>query len=106
MDLRNLKSTFSLASLQNNAISSVERKRRDRAQRKLKKNWFDRELSSLEGRSLSDSDIRSRQKVLIREAQKTLEVGKEVGIKIKGPEKDVIREIILLEEAELNAKET
>ncbi|KAK8693626.1 hypothetical protein V6N13_071201 [Hibiscus sabdariffa] len=50
----------SLASLQNKAISSVERKRRDRAQRKLKKNWFDRELSSLEGRSLSDSDIRSR----------------------------------------------
>ncbi|KAL4347915.1 hypothetical protein GQ457_17G003020 [Hibiscus cannabinus] len=85
---------------------SIERKRRDRAQRKLKKNWHDRELSSLEGRSLSDSDIRSRQKALIREAQKTLKVGKEVGIIIKGPKKDVIREIILLEEAELNAKET
>ncbi|KAK8553682.1 hypothetical protein V6N13_100521 [Hibiscus sabdariffa] len=90
---------------ENKALSTAERKKRDHAQRRNKENWVDRELSYLEGRSLSDSDIRTRQNAMIREAQKTLKVGKEVGIKFKRPEQDVIREISLLEEAELNAKE-
>ncbi|KAK8663533.1 hypothetical protein V6N13_083349 [Hibiscus sabdariffa] len=81
-----------------------ERLKRDRAQRRCKKSWIAQESSELEGRSLSDSDLQARQNVLIREAWRTLETGKELGLKIRGSEQDVIEEISLLEEAELSAK--
>ncbi|KAK8713590.1 hypothetical protein V6N13_148802 [Hibiscus sabdariffa] len=45
---------------QEKALSTVERKKRDRSQKINKKNYVDRELSDLEGRSLSESDIHAR----------------------------------------------
>ncbi|KAK8640078.1 hypothetical protein V6N13_138441 [Hibiscus sabdariffa] len=64
----------SLANLQDKVISSFERKRRDRGWRKIKKGGVDITSSELEGRSLSDSDLRTRRDFQIKEARKTLEV--------------------------------
>ncbi|KAL4363278.1 hypothetical protein GQ457_04G006140 [Hibiscus cannabinus] len=95
----------SLANLQDKVISSLERKRRDRGWRKTKKGGVDINSSELEGRSLSDSDLRTRRDFQIKEARKTLEVGNELGIKFLGPAQDVINAICSLEEADFIARQ-
>ncbi|KAL4291654.1 hypothetical protein GQ457_14G003620 [Hibiscus cannabinus] len=57
------------------------------------------EASELENRSLTDSDLFAQQSFLIREARKTLELGKSVGFQFHGPEDEIVREIAQLEES-------
>ncbi|KAK8637070.1 hypothetical protein V6N13_064500 [Hibiscus sabdariffa] len=95
----------SLANLQDKVISSFERKRRDRGWRKIKKGGVDITSSELEGRSLSDSDLRTRRDFQIKEARKTLEVGNELGVKFLGPAQDVINDICSLEEVDFIARQ-
>ncbi|TYH93990.1 hypothetical protein ES332_A12G011100v1 [Gossypium tomentosum] len=47
--------------------------------------------------SLSDSDISNRRRVILREAKKTWEVGKMLGLSVRGDEEEVIDEIRKLE---------
>ncbi|KAK8508031.1 hypothetical protein V6N11_073539 [Hibiscus sabdariffa] len=88
----------SLFELQDRALSSVERRKRDRSLRREKKNkksnWDHLELS---GRSLSDSDLQTRWKCAKSEAKKSLELGKKLGMKIQGSEEEVVRELTMLE---------
>ncbi|KAL4342271.1 hypothetical protein GQ457_08G027490 [Hibiscus cannabinus] len=100
---RKNKKYGSLASFQDKAISSAERKRRDRALRRSKKRGIDCNFSDLDGRSLSDSDLRARRDVLIKEARKTMQVGMKSGIDFIGSKQDIIRDICSLEEPDFLA---
>ncbi|KAL4309673.1 hypothetical protein GQ457_01G050700 [Hibiscus cannabinus] len=58
---------------------------------------FLRVCSEIEDISLSDADLRAHQNILIREARKTLQLGKRLGMKICGNEEEVIRELVQIE---------
>ncbi|KAK9004016.1 hypothetical protein V6N11_001834 [Hibiscus sabdariffa] len=87
----------SLLEFQEKVISDLERKKRDRALRKHKVNKKTLDSSELSGRSLSDSDLMARWEASIREERKALELGKSVGLQIVGDEKEVVREMALLD---------
>ncbi|KAL4366796.1 hypothetical protein GQ457_05G019050 [Hibiscus cannabinus] len=93
----------SLLSFQDKALSSLERKKRDKAMRKYKKKIMSLDTSELEGRSLTDSDIKNHSKILTREVRKGIKLGKSLGIQFQGDGEEVVREMSLLEEAELLA---
>ncbi|KAK8579379.1 hypothetical protein V6N12_069705 [Hibiscus sabdariffa] len=89
------KKYSSLFELQDRALSSVERRKRDRSlSREKKKSNLDH--SKLLGRSLSNSDLQTRWKCAKSEAKKSLELGKKLGMKIQGSE-EVVRELTMLE---------
>ncbi|KAK5793721.1 hypothetical protein PVK06_034875 [Gossypium arboreum] len=46
---------------------------------------------------LSDSDINNRRRVILREAKRTWEVGKKLGLSVRGDKEEVINEIRILE---------
>ncbi|KAL4302776.1 hypothetical protein GQ457_10G003760 [Hibiscus cannabinus] len=70
----------SLLSFQDKALSSLERKKMDKAMRKYKNKIKSLDTSELEGRSLTDSDIKNRSEILTREARKAIKLGKSLGI--------------------------
>ncbi|KAK8508621.1 hypothetical protein V6N11_037582 [Hibiscus sabdariffa] len=76
----------SLFDIQDRALSKLERKKRDRAKRRSKQAGNSSPPVEVEGRSLSDSDLQLRRDILIREAKKTLQVGKSIGIQFRGDE--------------------
>ncbi|KAL4318899.1 hypothetical protein GQ457_18G023820 [Hibiscus cannabinus] len=88
----------SLLELQDKAISGTERKKRDRAWRRLRLNKKDLEVSELSGRSLSESDLEVRWALATKEARKVLALGKNIGMQIVGDEQEVINELANLEE--------
>ncbi|KAL4303253.1 hypothetical protein GQ457_10G003750 [Hibiscus cannabinus] len=88
----------SLKELQDKALTSLEKKKRDRAKRKKKNKFNELQDSELDGRSLSDSDIHARREALTKEARKTLALGKNLGMEIQGFEEEVIQEIVASEE--------
>lgn len=47
--------------------------------------------------SLSDSDINKRRRVILRKAKRTWEVGKKLGLSVRGHKEEVIEEIRRLE---------
>ncbi|KAL4387841.1 hypothetical protein GQ457_09G016630 [Hibiscus cannabinus] len=51
----------------------------------------------LSGKSLSDSDIKSRVSILVKEAKQVLNLGKKIGITIVGDENEAIKELVSLE---------
>ncbi|KAL4271766.1 hypothetical protein GQ457_13G029460 [Hibiscus cannabinus] len=87
----------SLLELQDKAISGTERKKRDRAWRRLRLNKKDLEVSELSGRSLSESDLEVRWALATKEARKVLALGKNIGMQIVGDEQEVINELANLE---------
>ncbi|KAL4320065.1 hypothetical protein GQ457_18G005740 [Hibiscus cannabinus] len=76
-----------LLSFQDKALSSLERMKSDKAMRKYKKKINSLDTSELEG----------------REARKVIKLGKSLGMQFQGDEEEVVREMGLLEEAELLA---
>ncbi|KAL4388053.1 hypothetical protein GQ457_09G007190 [Hibiscus cannabinus] len=90
----------SISSIQDKFLSENEKRKRDRAlrrEKKKKKNDFNKEVSEIEDRSLSDVDLLTRQDILAREARKTLQLGKSLGMEIHGDEEEVIRELVQIE---------
>ncbi|KAK9007435.1 hypothetical protein V6N11_074359 [Hibiscus sabdariffa] len=87
----------SLIGFQDKVLSEQERKKRDRALRRVKKSKNDIELSEISGRSLSDSDLTAKWNAAVKEARKTLEFGKRVGFQIVGDESEAVRELVLLD---------
>ncbi|KAE8676761.1 hypothetical protein F3Y22_tig00111582pilonHSYRG01032 [Hibiscus syriacus] len=58
-----------------------------------RKELSEEELTELEGRSLSDSDLQERWQRKKSEARKTLQIGRELGIQFKGSEEALVKEI-------------
>ncbi|KAK8515860.1 hypothetical protein V6N12_016166 [Hibiscus sabdariffa] len=91
-----------LMKIQGKSISEKEHKKRDRAVCKEKlssKGW---DMSELSGRSLSDSDLVHRWKVLTKKAKKGLALGKRLGAEIEGNEEGAVRELAFLESSQEN----
>ncbi|KAL4296742.1 hypothetical protein GQ457_12G031270 [Hibiscus cannabinus] len=94
--LKAKKKYNSLFELQDMVLSSVEKTKRDRSLHREKKDKSNLDHSELSGRSLPDSDLQIRWKIAKSEAKKSLELGKNLGMKIQGSE-EVVREFTLLE---------
>ncbi|KAK8693995.1 hypothetical protein V6N13_071559 [Hibiscus sabdariffa] len=101
---RNGQKYGSMLAIQEGSLTEAEKRRRDRARRRQKKKDKGESPSELEGRSISDSDIQARKEILLLEAQRTLEVGKKVGIEFIGNKKAVKEELIALAEKEQQDK--
>ncbi|KAB2068919.1 hypothetical protein ES319_A08G063200v1 [Gossypium barbadense] len=84
--------------IQDKVLTSKEKHKRDRSRRKEKV----KVVSDCDGKivnfSLSDSDISNRRKVILREAKQTWEVGKKLGLRAGGDEREVLEDIMSLEE--------
>ncbi|KAK8978529.1 hypothetical protein V6N11_055518 [Hibiscus sabdariffa] len=78
----------SLSKIQDRFLSEVEKRKRDRVKKRLKKEEIEETISELEGRSITYSDIEARREILLKEAQNTLAVGKTVGIDFIGDEQE------------------
>ncbi|KAL4297267.1 hypothetical protein GQ457_12G031290 [Hibiscus cannabinus] len=87
----------SLLELQNRSISISERRKRDKMLRSRKLSKQLMEETELSGKSLSDSDIKSRCSILIKEAREVLKLGKKIGVEIVGDENEVVQELVSLE---------
>ncbi|KAK8604734.1 hypothetical protein V6N13_099665 [Hibiscus sabdariffa] len=95
---KDLKRRFgSLMRFQDKVISSTDRKKRDRALQREKKNLKEGNDSVLSGKSLTDSDLVAHSKILIKRARETLKLGKSVGIRIEGNEEEAIGDLARLE---------
>ncbi|KAL4387421.1 hypothetical protein GQ457_09G031000 [Hibiscus cannabinus] len=95
--LHEVKKYGSLLDFQDKAISERDRKKRNRAIKKDKKLKKVIEFSELSGRSLSDSDLTIRWNNSLKEARKTLDLGKSIGFHIVGDESEAVRDLALLE---------
>ncbi|KAL4377449.1 hypothetical protein GQ457_02G034240 [Hibiscus cannabinus] len=74
----------SLRDFQDRVLTDVEKKRRDRALRRIKKKDIQNASLEIDVTSLSSSDLRHRQEILIRKARSTIEFGKQLGFEIEG----------------------
>ncbi|KAK9046317.1 hypothetical protein V6N11_052209 [Hibiscus sabdariffa] len=83
----------SMNQLQDKVLSEKEKKKRDRAIPREKKNAKSCEFSELFGRSLSESDLVQHWEIVSKKEKKALEVGKSLGVEIDGNEEEVIREL-------------
>ncbi|KAE8684235.1 Detected protein of unknown function [Hibiscus syriacus] len=83
----------SLMDIQDKVLSKAERKRRDRALKRLNLKKSDLITSELSGRTLSDSDLKRRKADAFVKAEKTLELGKILGIKFVGSESEIIKDL-------------
>ncbi|KAK8648081.1 hypothetical protein V6N13_128843 [Hibiscus sabdariffa] len=75
-----------------------DRKKRDRAKKRIKTKGKDIERTELEGNSITDSDMQVRRNALLEEAKRTLATGKVVGIEIIGDEAQALEELVSLVE--------
>ncbi|KAK9037111.1 hypothetical protein V6N11_022033 [Hibiscus sabdariffa] len=94
---RKQKRYGSIAEIQGKYLTSGEKKKRDRALNKLKKQGLLIDASDIEGRSLTEFDLIAHQEIWSRDARKTLELGKSVCIQILGSEEEVFHEIASLD---------
>ncbi|KAK8976625.1 hypothetical protein V6N11_057225 [Hibiscus sabdariffa] len=78
----------SLSTIQDRFLSEAEKRKRVRIKKHLKKKEIEETISELEGRSITDSDIEARKDFLLKEARKTLDIGKKVGIEFIGDEQE------------------
>ncbi|KAH1090640.1 hypothetical protein J1N35_017897 [Gossypium stocksii] len=92
------KRISSMRVIQDRVLSSKEKQRRDRSRRKEKNSATSRKKDKVVNISLSDSDINNRRKVILREAKQTWELGKKLGLRVRGDKRDVIEEIMRLED--------
>ncbi|KAK8697322.1 hypothetical protein V6N13_113474 [Hibiscus sabdariffa] len=91
----------SLLAIQDKVLSKADRKKRDRAKKRIKTKGKDLERTELEGNSITDSDMQVRRNALLEEAKKTLATGKVVGIEIIGDEAQALEELVSLAEKDL-----
>ncbi|PPS01049.1 hypothetical protein GOBAR_AA19617 [Gossypium barbadense] len=92
------KRISSMRVIQDRVLSSKEKQRRDRSRRKEKSSAASRKEDKVVNLSLSNSDISNRRKVILREAKQTWELGKKLGLSVRGDERDVIEDIMRLED--------
>ncbi|KAK8569712.1 hypothetical protein V6N13_046758 [Hibiscus sabdariffa] len=92
--------------IQDKVLNEAERKKRDRTIKKLKKKEKFSEKPELEGRSLSDPDLKARWDFCTNEAKRALKVGKDLGIQIRGDENEVVDELTRLEELDIANRAT
>ncbi|KAG8487964.1 hypothetical protein CXB51_018813 [Gossypium anomalum] len=92
------KRISSMREIQDKVLSSKEKQRRDRSKRKVKSNEELRREDKVVNLSLSDSYIGNRRTVILREAKQTWEIGKKLGLSVRGDERDIIEDIMRLEE--------
>ncbi|KAH1057720.1 hypothetical protein J1N35_035785 [Gossypium stocksii] len=90
------KRICSMRDIQDKVLSSKEKLRRDRGKKKDKSKATSGE-EKIVNISLSDSDISNRRKVILKEAKLTWELGKKLGLRVIGDERDVIEDILRLE---------
>ncbi|KAE8679080.1 hypothetical protein F3Y22_tig00111402pilonHSYRG00786 [Hibiscus syriacus] len=93
---KKLKKYGCLLKIQNQVLSVPNRRKRDQALKKLKLKIDDLDSSELSGRSLSDSDLKCRWLAAFKEGEKTLELGKSLGIHFSGEKQEVVKEVALL----------
>ncbi|KAL4333268.1 hypothetical protein GQ457_07G010490 [Hibiscus cannabinus] len=93
----------SLLDLQDKALSTTDRRKRDQALKKFKSRGNDLDYYELSGRSLSDSDLAAKWVSATKEAKKTLKLEKKLGVQVVGDEQDVVKELISLENKGLGA---
>ncbi|KAK8633145.1 hypothetical protein V6N13_013999 [Hibiscus sabdariffa] len=105
MHSKRQKRCDSLAVIQENALTKAERKKRDRALKKMKNQAVTVEQSELEGRSLFDSDLENSWDIATKEAEKVVEMGVKLGVQFIGSMEEVIREIAELKMNESDLKE-
>ncbi|PPS09552.1 hypothetical protein GOBAR_AA11091 [Gossypium barbadense] len=92
------KRISSMRKIQDRVLSSKEKQKRDQSKRKGKSNEELRREDKVMNLSLSDSDISNRRKVILRKAKQTWEIGKKLGLSVRGDERDLIEDIMRLEE--------
>ncbi|KAL4324756.1 hypothetical protein GQ457_11G000030 [Hibiscus cannabinus] len=88
----------SLFELQDKVLSKLERRKRDRVLKRIKKKGKENEQPELEGCTVTDSDLQERRRILLREAKKTLATGSLCGIEIRGDVNEAVEELISLAE--------
>ncbi|KAL4312316.1 hypothetical protein GQ457_01G010310 [Hibiscus cannabinus] len=88
----------SLFELQDKVLSELERRKRDRVLKRIKKKGKENEKPELEGCSVTDLDLQERRRILLREAKKTLATGSLCGIEIRGDVNEAVEELISLAE--------
>ncbi|KAL4303454.1 hypothetical protein GQ457_10G003450 [Hibiscus cannabinus] len=81
--------------IQDRILNEADRKKRDRALRRIRKKEKNLNLEIGEA-SLSSSDLRKRRDILFRDAVKTLEFGKKVGFEAEGDSMQVVRDMVRL----------
>ncbi|KAK8569535.1 hypothetical protein V6N13_046586 [Hibiscus sabdariffa] len=87
-------------------LTMIEYKRkRDVALRKMKVKSHEDLEAEIDGRSLSDSDIKAAWSRHSKDSWKTLKLGKKLGIQFFGNEEEVLKEISSLERCECQSKE-
>lgn len=83
--------------IQNCSLLTKERKKRVWALRKEKRKELFEKEERIVNISLLDFDISNKERVILREAKNAWELGKKLGLSIRGDEKDVIDEILSVE---------
>ncbi|KAK8672214.1 hypothetical protein V6N13_110587 [Hibiscus sabdariffa] len=91
------KKIGSLLQLQNKSITASDGMKRDKALRSRKWNKQLLEEIELSGKSLLDSDIKSRVSVIVKEAKHVLNLGKKIEVTIVGDENEVFKDLVSLE---------
>ncbi|KAH1064455.1 hypothetical protein J1N35_029442 [Gossypium stocksii] len=76
----------------------AKKKKRDRALRKQKGKGIVCREEVVVNASISDSDIINRKRVILKEARNAWEVGKKLGLNVRGDEREVVDEIMKLEQ--------
>ncbi|KAL4303168.1 hypothetical protein GQ457_10G019730 [Hibiscus cannabinus] len=84
----------SLSTIQDRFLSEAEKRKRIHIKKRLKKKEIEETFSELEGRSITGSDIEARRDFLLKEAIKTLDIDKKIGIEFIGEEQEVINDMI------------
>ncbi|KAK9042860.1 hypothetical protein V6N11_071215 [Hibiscus sabdariffa] len=74
----------SLSTIQDRFLSEAEKRKRVRIKKRLKRKEIEETFSELEGRSITEA----RRDFLLKEALKTLDIGKKVGIEFIGDEQE------------------
>ncbi|PPR86360.1 hypothetical protein GOBAR_AA34327 [Gossypium barbadense] len=92
------KRISSMQDIQDRVLTFKEKQRRDRSWRKEKSRVTSRSKDKIVNLSLSASDISNRRKVILREVKQTWEIGKKLGLRVRGDERDVIEDIMSLED--------
>ncbi|PPR84772.1 hypothetical protein GOBAR_AA35943 [Gossypium barbadense] len=92
------KRISSMREIQDKVLSSKEKQMSDRSKRKVKSTEELRREDTVVNLSFSDSDISNRRKVILSEAKQTWEIGKKLGLSVRGDERVIIEDIMRLEE--------
>ncbi|KAL4376870.1 hypothetical protein GQ457_02G039660 [Hibiscus cannabinus] len=94
---RKAKKYGSILDIHNQSISEFERRRRDKALKKMSWSKEQMEDTELSGKSLSDSDINYRVSMIVKEARQIVGLGKRIGVNFVGDENEVINDLVDIE---------